>query len=179
MTSHRSLLFVLLLLPLLTLAALRLSAERPTATPVDILPQAHTVADLRHVGTAMWVWLADQRGKQPGRMATESQGKSVPTTAPIGEVPVISHRELTKLLVPRYIASVPEKDGWGHPYEYRMNVANPHAEHPIALRSPGQDGRFSTDTYDIGGYFHDEVAQDLAWMDGYFVRWPEPKKPAK
>ncbi|HYG65544.1 MAG TPA: hypothetical protein VEL74_23380 [Thermoanaerobaculia bacterium] len=179
MTTNRSLSLVLLILPLLIVAALRLSAQPPAAPPVDLLPQAHTVVDLRHVGTAMWAWLADQRSQNPRKVATESQGKAAPATAPISEVPVISHQELTKILVPRYIASVPEKDGWGHRYEYRMNVANPQAEHPIALRSPGQDGRFSTDTYEIGGYFHDEVAQDLAWMDGYFVRWPEPKKPAK
>ena len=179
MTSNRSLLFALLLLPLLLTVAGLLQAQppAPAAPPVDIQPQRRTVVDIRQVGTAMLNWLTEQIGKDPVWLA---QQKPVPTSAPFDNMPVLSHAELTKLLVPRYIASVPEKDGWGQPYEFRMNVTNPNAaEHVIALRSPGQDGQFSAETYDIGGYFHDEVSQDLAWMDGYFVRWPEGKQPAK
>lgn len=185
MTTNRSLLLILLLLPLLLLVALRLPAQPPSpgTRPVGIQPQKQTVQDIRNVGTAMWAWLADQRGTQPAKMSEEAnsaaQKKPVPTSAPFGDVPVISHEELTRLLVPRYIPSIPERDGWGHPYEYRMNVENPRAEHAIALRSPGLDGRFSAVTYDIGGYFHDEVSQDVAWMDGYFVRWPTAEVAAK
>jgi type II secretory pathway pseudopilin PulG len=143
----------------------------------DLSKQKQTISDIRNVGTAMWVWYKDQvvprRSEEAHKKAeAEAQRKS----ADISAVPVISREELAKLLVPKYIASIPEKDGWGNPYEFHLNTTDPNAVQVMALRSPGLDGSFSGSTYVIGPFAPDDQKQDIAWMDGYFIHWPQPSK---
>ena len=104
------------------------------------------------------------------------QAVADPAAADLGTVPVISREELAKVLVPKYIASIPEKDGWGNAYEFHLNTTDPNAEHVMGLRSAGKDGKFSGDVYVIGSFSPTEADQDIPWMDGFFVRWPEAKK---
>ncbi len=89
----------------------------------------------------------------------------------------LSRDELAKILVPKYIRSIPEKNPWGHPYEYQLNTQDPNAPHVMALRSAGSDGAFSGDRYDVDSFPSGETKQDLAWMNGFFLRWPEPPRP--
>lgn len=156
----------------LPVAALALSLLVPLALPASPpmdAAQKRTVQDIRNVGTAMFQWYQDQmrsRPKRPG--AKEKNGDSVSFAA----VPEISPGDLAKLLVPKYLQEVPATDGWGHPYEYRLQTQDLDAEHIMALRSAGRDGRFSGDSYGIGGFPKDRYDEDIAWIDGYFVRWP-------
>lgn len=138
----------------------------------DQMATKQTIADMRNVGTAMYAWYKDQV-KQPGQGAA-GMIKSVD----ISTVPVITRTDLEAVLVPTYIARIPEKDGWGNPYEFHLNIQHPNsAKHAVmGLRSAGRDGVFSGETYEIGGYPDTESDQDIAWMDGYFVRWPEKPK---
>jgi hypothetical protein len=155
-------------LPALALALLAPLALPASPPPMDVA-QKRTVDDLRNVGTAMFYWYRDQMSSRPKHAdAKIHTGDAVSFAA----VPEISRDDLAKLLVPKYLREVPANDGWGHPYEYRLQTRDLDAEHVMALRSAGQDGRFAGDRYEIGGFPKDREDEDLAWMDGYFVRWP-------
>lgn len=131
--------------------------------------QAQTVRDIRNIGTALFSWLTDQVGFAPWTPSPIS----AQTTIDFADYPAISHAELEDLLVPIYMQSVPELDGWGHPYDFRLNAENILSEHIMAVRSPGRDGVFSGDSYLVSPFEHDLFDQDIAWADGFFVRWPE------
>ena len=136
-----------------------------------------TITDIRNVGTAMWTWykdtLAPKRSDAAHKKAeTEAEVNSVN----ISKVPVISREDLRKILVPKYIAEIPEKDGWGNPYDFHLETNNPEATMVMGLRSAGRDGQFSGDTYEVGAFAPGETDQDIPWVDGYFVRWPQAKR---
>ncbi|HWM90128.1 MAG TPA: hypothetical protein VN493_05125 [Thermoanaerobaculia bacterium] len=141
----------------------------PSIPLSDRQAQARTVVDVRNVGTAMFSWLIDQVGLAPPGPPRVSEALTVDFLL----YPEISHSDLESLLVPQYIQSVPELDGWGHPYDYRLNTANPLAQQVMAIRSPGRDGAFSGNSYAVGSFDPDHFDEDIAWADGFFVRWPE------
>jgi hypothetical protein len=156
-------------------------------------PQQQTISDLRNVGTAMFQWYKEvQAPKQTaaGHAAAEkaahaahaahaangaktAKGDHHSGGVDLAQIPVISHDELAQLLVPKYIASVPEKDGWGNAYEFRLNTRDPDAHRIMAIRSPGADGKFSGTTYRIAAFPKSQEGEDLVWTDGYFTRWPQ------
>ena len=157
---------------LLALGALGLALGAASPAKVDDLAATRqTITDIRAVGTAMYTWYKDQV-KNP-----EKGSGPAPVQVNISAVPVISREDLEKLLVPKYIAHIPATDGWGHPYEFHLDVQQPNKQTVMGLRSAGRDGVFSGETYEIGGFPDTEADQDIAWMDGFFVRWPEPPKP--
>ncbi len=163
----------------LCLGAVTLLALAPltaaSAQPADLQPQRQTIVDIRNVGTAMYAWYKDEMAPKRSeeahkKAAAEAEAKS----ADINSVPAISREELTKILVPKYIASIPEKDGWGHAYEFHLNTTDPNAIQAMGLRSAGREGKFSGDVYVIESFSPGDTDQDISWMDGYFIRWPEP-----
>jgi len=120
------------------------------------------VAQIRGVGTAMFLWLTDQTG-------AAAAGQNVDAR----EYPLISREELEEALVPRYIQKIPELDGWGHPYEYYLNFANHLGPQIMLIRSPGRDGKFSATTiYSTGAFAPGDFDADIVWADGFLVRWP-------
>lgn len=147
--------------------------EREKQLPeTDEKAQKRTVADLRNIGTAMFSWLTDNVGAgAAGQSQTETQ---VPDVS-LKDYPPISHEDLGKILVPNYIQSIPETDGWGNPYEFYLNVENTMAEQVMSIRSPGRDGSFSTSTYSVGPFDPIDFDEDIVWSDGFFVRWPQKK----
>jgi Type II secretion system (T2SS), protein G len=136
--------------------------------------QQAAVRDLRSVGTAMWVWYKTEMAPRKSRRDAASQ--PAPTSVDLAGIPVITPAALEKVLVPKYIASLPKSDPWGHPYEYRLNTEDPDAQRIMAVRSAGADGRFSGDSYEIGAFPPADPSQDLVWVDGYFARWPQPAR---
>lgn len=135
----------------------------------DRQAQARTVADIRNVGTAMFSWLMDQVGfasPRPSQVAADA-------TVNLFHYSAISHSALESLLVPQYIQSVPELDGWGWHYDYYLDTADPLGQQVMAIRSPGRDGAFEGDVYTIGSFDPDHFDKDIVWTDGFFVRWPE------
>lgn len=132
----------------------------------DPIKQKQTVSDIRNLGTALFSWLSDQVG-------AAAAGQQV-NYVDIGQgfVPV-SHAQLSELLVPRYIRSVPERDGWGHKLDFYLNVEQPLSRRVMAIRSPGRDGKFSPGVYSTSEFSPEDYNQDIVWADGYFVRWPE------
>jgi hypothetical protein len=128
--------------------------------------QQQTIRDMRNAGTAMFSWLTDQVG------ASAAGAKPID----LNQYPAISFQELEKILVPDYLVALPKVDGWGHPYEYRLNVENPAAETVMSIRSPGRDGVFSGDVYKDLKYPPKDLDQDIVWADGFFADWDDPAK---
>jgi hypothetical protein len=159
---------------LLTLAAVAVIAllsgglARDAQAAHQVAQEQQTISDLRAVGVAMFHWYKEVQAPRRTMHPKEGHAKTVD----LAEIPEISHDELAKLLVPKYIAAVPEKDAWGHPYEFRLNTKEPDAARVMAVRSAGADGAFSGTTYTIGSFPPAQTDQDLVWVDGYFTRWP-------
>jgi hypothetical protein len=165
-----------LLLPLAACFSVALAAgASPAPAPPQGTPeQVQTLQDMRVVGTAMWQWykaeVAPKLSEKLHKAAEAHEGEP----KNIGDIPVISREDLAKILVPKYIAAIPETDGWGHPYEFHLNASDPNAVTVFGLRSGGADGTFSGDVYEIAGFPAADTEQDLVWLDGFFMRWPTP-----
>jgi hypothetical protein len=145
--------------------------KQPAAT--DEEAQKRTVAQIRNTGTAMFSWLTDQVG---AGAAGQSQKEAEPAPVDLGRYALISHEELVKILVPEYLQTIPETDGWGHPYEYYLAVENSTAPQVMGIRSAGRDGKFSAIDYTVGAFEPDDFDEDIVWADGFFVRWPQSAK---
>jgi hypothetical protein len=137
------------------------------AQPPDELKQRQTVADMRNIGTAMFSWLTDQVG-------AGAAGQNQITE--VAKFPNIPRSKLEQILVPAYIASLPEKDGWGNPYDIRLNLADKLSQNVMLIRSPGKNGFYSGESYSISPFPRGSYDEDLVWADGYFVRWPEKER---
>jgi prepilin-type N-terminal cleavage/methylation domain-containing protein len=142
-----------------------LEQGRQTPDDPDRTAQKQTVADMRNVGTAMFSWLTDEVG---AAAAGESS-----TQIDLAGYPSITRDDLTTILVPTYVASVPSLDGWHNEYEYWLNVENPLARNVMAIRSGGRDGRAEADVYTVTGFEPGDYDRDIVWVDGFFVRWPQ------
>lgn len=126
--------------------------------------QKRTVADIVLAGGGMFSWVTDQVGAAAaGAIATEID---------LAQYPAITDSDLGKLLIPQYVQTLPERDGWKVKYEYFLNVAEPSAVNVIAIRSGGRDQASSADLYPTGGFDPTDYDQDLVWADGFWVRWP-------
>ncbi|HEV2844730.1 MAG TPA: prepilin-type N-terminal cleavage/methylation domain-containing protein [Thermoanaerobaculia bacterium] len=127
--------------------------------------QKRTVADIRITGTAMMAWLSDEVG-------AAAAGQTA-TAIDISNYKSISRGDLSGLLVPNYIEVVPQLDGWKTPYEYFLDTANPLNRQVMGMGSGGLDKSAIGGTYTIGGFDPTDYEQDILWVDGYFVRWPQ------
>lgn len=89
-------------------AARRASAGvAPEAEDPNRDKQRQTVSELLWTGAAMFHWLTDQLPDQVGARF-ERPSKAVT----LADYPATSRQELERRLVPQYIASLPERDGW-------------------------------------------------------------------
>jgi hypothetical protein len=66
---------------------------------------------LNKVGIALMAWWVDHAGTDPGDPWERWQPLDW------SECPALSHGEAQALLIPRYLAEVPEEDAWGNPLE--------------------------------------------------------------
>lgn len=147
------------------------------AQPSDDTAMRQTIVDIRAVGTAMYAWYKDEMApKRSPESHKQAEDAAKTMSVDISTVPAISREDLAKVLVPRYIAAIPEKDGWGHPYDYHLDTKNPDAVPVMGLRSAGRDGKLSGDVYAVGSFSPSDFDQDIPWVDGYFVRWPQVGK---
>ncbi|MDP9119990.1 MAG: hypothetical protein M3O15_01250 [Acidobacteriota bacterium] len=158
---------------LLASIASSLPSARAVEPPPGTRQQSQTITDIRGVGTAMFHWYKDTLAAQRSKAThEEAEEQAQAATVDVTRIPVIGREELAKLLVPKYLAAIPENDGWGHPYEFRLATANLEAVRVMAVRSAGADGTFSGTTYEVGAFPLADQGQDLVWVDGYFARWP-------
>lgn len=128
--------------------------------------QKRTMADMRIVGGAMFSWLTDQVGA-----AAAGQTSTTIDLALYGGKKSVA--DLNTILIPAYLQDIPIKDGWKSPYDYYMNVANPHSQNVMAIRSRGRDSQADTEDYTVTGFEPTDYDRDVVWADGFMVRWPE------
>ena len=125
--------------------------------------QKRTVADIRNTGTAEMSFLTDQ-------IAAAAAG-AAGTTA-VGSYTTMSASVLAGLIVPQYTQDVPLRDGWKNLMKYYFTTN--YSQKKIMLTiSAGQKGSFKLGTYTAGGFEPTDYEQDIAWADGFFVRWPQ------
>ena len=131
---------------------------------LEVGKQKRTMSDINLVGKGLMSWVNDQVGAAAAGA----------TTVPVQDYgAVLARDDIEALLVPQYLPNVPEFDAWGGGIEYRLNLANLSASRLIAIRSGGRDRVFSTDTYASGAFDPRAFNEDIVWVDGIFVRWPE------
>ncbi len=153
--------------------------SRDIDSPVlDKARLGRTVADMRTVGVALMSWLVDRaRGGEDsfdieGGTERASWQIRASSRADSGHAySVVPYSAMRELLVPKYLDTLPEKDGWGQPYQYAIN-ADLRAMAVLGMRSPGKDGKFDTDDYFQGPFDIDAYEKDIVWVDGYLGRWP-------
>jgi hypothetical protein len=143
------------------------SREARAIEPAEMRPHRQTVADIKAVSAAIMSWLTDQVSRQE---SGESLGILGAATTDVADYPPITVAALEALLVPAYIADVPELDGWGNPYDYRLDSALATPQDVALIRSAGEDGVYEGDVYTMGDV--EALAEDLVWADGWNVRRP-------
>ncbi len=127
--------------------------------------QAFAAADIQAVGTAFASWVVDQVGRSGSRVIDSCPFLSYDIT----NVPVISQEDLEDLLVtPGYILFLPDQDGWGNPYEFRLDPMSLLGMDLFSMRSAGSDGAFEGDVYSGGDVT--DPAEDLVWVNFSFLR---------
>jgi hypothetical protein len=124
---------------------------------------------MRNVGTAGFSWLTDQ-------LSAGAAGAGV-TTVTISDYKSFTWQGMVDTLVPQYIQSVPENDGWKNAYEFYFDTENPLAERVILIRSLGRDETAEGSSYTVGGFEPTDYQQDIIWADGYFIRWAGKDRP--
>ncbi len=130
--------------------------------------QQVTVARLQNLGAAMLSWVTDNVLIEPGRPAG---GPTVDLTL----ITPIAVPDLALLLTPFYTLCVPERDGWGHSLDLRLNddlLGTP----VMSIRSSGSDGVDEGDLYDTELFVPEDFARDLVWSDGFFFQSPSPTR---
>lgn len=119
--------------------------------------QKRTMADIRTIATA---WEA---------RATEAKGYSASGyTFPSGPV---MYTDLRGVLVPTYANPLPERDGWGQPFEFATDETwGTGKAQSYGIRSSGSDKVFSGNTYTPGDF--DKFECDIVYANGSFVSYP-------
>lgn len=116
--------------------------------------QKRTMADIRMIGTAL--------------DAFDAETNSYPQ--------VQSYDQLTPLLVPKYIRTMPQRDAWGHPFRYACTKTENGNCTGYAIGSAGKDGVFAQD---LPAYVAASPGAttnfdcDLIFSDGSFIQYPE------
>jgi len=129
--------------------------------------QKRTLAECRLAGSAMMAWITDQA-------SAAAAGQSVANTVKVADYTRIPFADLVATLVPTYIETLPDRDGWKTPYEFYLDTVNPaHTDFPLLLRSAGRDGKYEGDVYTVGAFDVTDYDQDIVWINGFFVRWPQ------
>lgn len=126
--------------------------------------QKRTMGDIKIVGTALMSWLTDQSGAAAAAGAAEID---------LSSIPVIARDDVVDLLVPQYVQEVPRLDAWLNPIEYRLDRSRLNGQQVFSVRSLGRDGIASGTTYSTGAFNPTDYDQDLVWVDGWFVRFPQ------
>ncbi|MDQ6803092.1 MAG: prepilin-type N-terminal cleavage/methylation domain-containing protein [Acidobacteriota bacterium] len=122
--------------------------------------QKRTMADIRSLAIA-WESRAVDTKSYNAAAATFN----MPTST-------ITYSDLTTLLSPTYMRTIPRTDGWGLPLDFALDhpIGGPQAS-TYAIRSPGRDGQFSGNSYTAGPTT--EFDCDIVFSSGSFIVWPE------
>jgi type II secretory pathway pseudopilin PulG len=124
--------------------------------------QKRTMANIRTIATAWEARAADVNRYDVGG----------PTPAPnsFGGVdwkalPPVPYRDLKQALEPTYVRHLPEKDGWGEPFQFAAT------EQTYAIRSLARNGIAETEIY--GSRTTTDFDSDFVFSNGTFIWYPE------
>lgn len=127
--------------------------------------QKRTMAEARNVGNSMMAWLTDQA-------SAAAAGAS--TSFDLGDWSGITdYDEIHAQLVPAYLQTLPERDGWKRDFGYTMEIEDPQALRLFLITSGGRDGTLEGGQYSVGAFDPTDYDQDIIWGDGLFLRWPQ------
>jgi len=126
--------------------------------------QKRTMADCRLLGGSMMAWLTDQVGAAAAGATSQVNLASYAS---------ISADQLASALVPTYIPEIADYDGWKRPYDLYLDTVPPHDRNVMGIRSAGRGGSVDTNSYTAGAFEPTDYEQDIVWVDGFFVRWPQ------
>jgi prepilin-type N-terminal cleavage/methylation domain-containing protein len=148
--------------------------------------QKRTMADMRTTGAAIFAWISDEAAA-----TAAGQGTSATFDWDDANLEDVTHSGMELVLVPTttffYMQEVPETDGWGNDYEFKLAAgytANPEVvgtrSNVVAICSPGKPDNGSTTAdndcvggqYTVGGFVATDYVQDIVWANGGFVRAP-------
>jgi hypothetical protein len=79
----------------------------------------------------------------------------------------VSYADLSHALVPTYIHTLPQFDGWGTAFDVRVSGD----QNLYAVRSAGSDRSFEIRPYTPGGVTNFEA--DIVFTNGNFLQYPE------
>ncbi len=130
--------------------------------------QKRTMVDMREIGAAWFSWLTDQVGAAAAGQGTwDFEDLATTLTAADLQMSLYINENMF------YIRSVPERDGWGRPYDFRYS-GSPLADKTLGIRSLGRDGAEGPagNPYTVGPFVATEYDQDIIWSDGLFIRYP-------
>ena len=152
------------------------AAERPTAMKNDPATQK-TINDIRNVGTAMYTWYKDEMApKRSAETHKKAEAAAQTKSVDISVVPEISRGGAREGAGPQIHRGDPGEGRLGEPLRLPPQYQGPQCGQAMGLRSAGRDGQFTGNVYEVGSFSPEDHDQDIPWMDGYFVRWPEAKK---
>lgn len=77
-----------------------------------------------------------------------------------------------RMVVPTYLEKLPIRDPWGHAYEFLKNT-DPRQPWTWAVRSPGPDGSFCSESY-LRQKPEWDKCDDIVRVDGLLISGPEP-----
>lgn len=134
--------------------------------------QKRTLGAIRDAGTAWFAWLSDQHG------AAAAAGGDASYTLPDSDYP---YEQAQDDLVPQYIQTLAEHDGWGWPLVYCRAPDDEigAASSAMAIISPGRDGQAGPvvnagcgEVIESGPFESRSYDLDIVWGDGLFIRFP-------
>lgn len=122
--------------------------------------QKRTMADMRAVASAWESRAVDVR------QYNAAGAFSLPAST-------VDYNDLTKMLLPTYVRSMANTDGWGHPLDFRIDqpVGGTIAAAAYAIRSTGRDGQFEGTSYINAPTTNFDC--DIVYSNGQFLVWPE------
>ena len=120
--------------------------------------QKRTMADMKVISTMWEAYFVDYN------YYWHTGGCPAPLPA-TGEIST-PHPNLESILSPTYIAKLPNKDGWNHPFNFLTDAASTAQDYRI--ESLGNDGL--ADSY-CG--MTTSFANDIVLSNGQFIEWPE------
>lgn len=135
--------------------------------------QRRAVSEIRSTGAAMQAWLTDRISSAPHPARIVPAADERQPSIDWRRCPAISLSELRGELIPRYLNWIPERDPWGRPYDFCLEREAFDRRAVLGIRSSGRDHAFESDVYTIGPFDPGDFDQDIVWVDGNFVRWPQ------
>lgn len=124
--------------------------------------QKRTMADMRTIAIAWETRAGDLRVYNAAGASTFA----FPTA-------VAPYAGVVTMLTPTYLKNIPQVDGWGRAFVFGLSspIGSGVPANEYAIRSPGRDGVFNTDTY-VPGPTTDYDC-DIVYSSGAFVVYPE------